>query len=176
MYNKYLERDYENEWVIEFLDKETKKIGITRQSIYKSMDSWKTKGKNIVTILWKIYFWLIIGLHLLIIGVFTFAEEINYFETDISFLSATYDILIILISIFSLLGLYGYIFKKKYLSKEIWKFIFLLLLIDSVGEFIYLLLEKDYISMSIMAIFIPYFYALYKYAFQGKSSEVSVNG
>lgn len=124
--------------------------------------------------MWKIYFWLIIGLHLLIIGVFIFVDDIDVFETDISFLSATYDVLIILISIFSLLGFYSYIFKKEFLSKEIWKFTFLLILINSIGEFLYSVLEKDYITMGSFVIFIPYFYALYKYAF--KNTKVLVNG
>lgn len=134
-----------------------------------------TKGETIITIFWKIYFWLILGLHLLIIGVFIFVDDIDFFKTEINFFSATYDVLMILISIFSLLGLYGYIFKKRFLSKEIWKFAFLLILIDSLGEFLYSLAEKDYISMGIMIIFIPYFYALYKYAFKN-AEEVLING
>jgi len=121
--------------------------------------------------MWKIYFWLFIGLHFLGIGAFIFIDDIDFFETDISYLSATYDVVIGLIYIFSLLGLYGYVFKKKNLSKEICKFIFFLMLIDSVGEFFYLLLEKDYISMGFITIFIPYFYALYKYAFVNKNPE-----
>ena len=125
--------------------------------------------------MWKIYFWLLIVLNLLIMWFFIFVKDVNCFEADISFLSASYDVLIILISIFSLLGLYGYIFKKKILSKEIWKFIFFLILIDSVGETLYSLLEKDYISMSIMIIFIPYFYALYKYAFINEDTKVLLN-
>lgn len=124
--------------------------------------------------MWKIYFWLIIGLHLLLIGVFIFVDDIDVFETDISFLSVTYDVLIILISIFSLLGFYGYIFKKEFLSKEVWKFTFLLVLIESIGNFLYSLIEKDYITIGAMAIFVPFFYALYKYAF--KNTEVIVNG
>jgi len=117
-----------------------------------------------------------IGLHLLFIGVFIFADNVDYFEANMSFLSTTYDVLMILISIFSLLGLYAYVFKKKFLSKEIWKFIFFLILIDSIGDILYSLLEKDYFSMGIMIIFIPYFYALYKYSFLNENLEVSVNG
>jgi len=126
--------------------------------------------------MWKIYFWLILGLHILVIGVFIFVDDIDFFETDISFLSATYDVLIILISIFSLLGLYGYVFNKKFLSKEIWKFTFLLILIDSVGEFLYSLLEKDYFTMGGIAIFIPYFYALYRYTYKNRDLRVSLDG
>ncbi len=126
--------------------------------------------------MWKIYFWLIIGLHLLVIGVFIFVNNINLVETEINFFSATYDFLILLISIFSMLGFYGYIFKKEFLSKEVWKFTFLLLLIDSIGNFLYSSIEKDYIIMSAMVIFIPFFYALYKYAFINENTEVLVNG
>lgn len=116
-----------------------------------------------------------IGLHLLSIGVFIFADDVDYFEPNMSLLSTTYDVLIMLIYIFSLLGLYAYVFKKKFLSKEIWKFIFFLMLIDSVGDILYSLLEKDYPSISVMIIFIPYFYALYKYAFVNENLEVSIN-
>jgi len=123
--------------------------------------------------MWKIYFWLIIGLHLLIIGVFIFVDNINLFETEMNFFSATYDFLILLISIFSMLGFYGYIFKKEFLSKEVWKFTFLLVLIDSIGDFLYSLIEKDYITIGAMAIFIPLFYALYKYAFKNKNRGIS---
>ena len=126
--------------------------------------------------MWKIYFWLLIGLHLLGTGVIIFIDDVDYFETNISFLSTTYDVLIGLIYIFSLLGLYGYVFKKKFLSEEIWKFTFFLMLIDSLGSSLYLLLEKNYISVAIITIFIPYFYALYKYSFVNENSEVSVDG
>lgn len=135
------------------------------------LNSYIRKGNIIITILWKIYFWLIIGLNLLVIGVVIFVNDIDFFETKINFFSVTYDVLMILISTFSLLGLYGYIFKKRFLSKEIWKFIFLLMLIDLVGEILYSLLEKDYILLSVIVI--PYFYALYKYAFT--NTEVLVN-
>jgi hypothetical protein len=53
-----------------------------------------TKGETIITILWKIYFWLILGLYLLLIGVFIFVDDIDFFETKINFFSAIYDGLI----------------------------------------------------------------------------------
>jgi len=134
-----------------------------------------TKGEIIITILWKIYFWLTIGLYLLLIGAFIVIDDTNLFETKMNFFSTTYDILMILISVFSLLGLYGYIFKKKILSQEIWKFIFSLILIDSIGNILYSLLEKDYFFIIVMIIFIPYFYALYKYSFVNENLKVSTN-
>lgn len=116
------------------------------------------------------------GIYILLIGAFIiFINNPNLFETKINFFSTTYDILMALISVFSLLGLYGYIFKKKILSQEIWKFIFYLILIDSTGNILYALLERDYSSVGVMIIFIPYFYALYKYAFANENLKVSTN-
>ncbi len=127
------------------------------------------KGEIIVTILWKIYFCVMLGL-LLLIGDIVILKLIQ-----INPLSKVYDILIVSILIFGLLALYGYVFNKKYFSKEIWKFIFLLLLIESTGDLIDVLLDKNYASILEMSIFIPYFYALYKYAFQSEKAEVPVD-
>ncbi|WP_345977983.1 hypothetical protein [Sulfurimonas sp. HSL3-7] len=128
--------------------------------------------------LWKIYFWLIAGLYMLVIIFVPFLifNDATLFETKINIFSNGYDALVFLISLFGLVGFYGYVFRKKFLSQDIWKFIFLLILIETLGETVNILLERNYFTLVATIVFLPMMYGLYSYAFKAETSKVAANG
>jgi len=78
-----------------------------------------------------------------------------------------YDIVFIVIYIISIIGLRGFIYKKRYFTKELWKFIFFMLLIEYIGNEIYTFNGYDELEHILEAIgTLPILYALYEYVFK----------
>ena len=83
--------------------------------------------------------------------------------------SDVYNLFIIIIGITSLLGIRGYIYEKRYFSKDIWVFIFSILLIYSIGTLIFefnTIFVQDIVYIGLIILSLPWFFALYKYTFK----------
>lgn len=121
----------------------------------------EVKGKK----LWKTYFWFLVILTLLIL-IAIFIVGIDMFIEDNIF-SNIYDFIFSIISTFSLIGVYGFIYENKYFNKELWMFIFIILGIEGASEIINYFNNYQFLYLLITyIILIPYFYALYQYSFK----------
>ena len=120
---------------------------------------------NKIVVFWKVYFWFIVFSSLCLLG-FLFLNEEKLFFGNI--FSRIYDFFFLSVATISILSIRGYIYKKRYFSKYIWVFLFLIIIVDSLG---YLFFEFDYLFsinnyyLYFGILFIPWFYALYKYTF-----------
>lgn len=84
----------------------------------------------------------------------------------------------VLISLIGLIGLWGYVFKKEWLSPSFWKFFFGFNLVWMIGSLYYMseeFLPKEdpllmyftfAIALIILLLHIPYIYALFQYAYR----------
>jgi hypothetical protein len=121
---------------------------------------------NKAIVFWELYFWVMLTCFICILG-FTVLNEDAVLVGNIY--SKMYDILFLMIIIISLLGIRGYINKKKYFFKELWIFFFFLILVDATN---YLFFEYNYIFLKnvnylvFSVILFPWFFALYKYSFK----------
>lgn len=120
---------------------------------------------NKIVVFWKIYFWFVVFSSLCLLGFLLVNEQKLFFG---NIFSRIYDLFFLVVAVISILSIKGYIYKKRYFSKYIWVFLFLIIMVDSLG---YLFFElnyffssnSDYLYFGIL--FIPWFYALYKYTF-----------
>jgi hypothetical protein len=126
---------------------------------------------------WKIYFYLFCVLEIIefimracvsyyIAGTFYFSNS-NWFN--------------LLVSLAGCFGLYGFVFRKKILIKEIWKLFLIFIMVDLLWSFYDLAVsnpffqsEIDFIDFSFSGIaiivFFPFCVAIYRYGF--KSNEL----
>lgn len=74
-----------------------------------------------------------------------------------------YEISEFVLVLVSFIGLYGFVYRKRIFYKDFWIFIFILSIIDIVGSS---LLEWQESYIWIYVICIPFYIALYKYAFK----------
>ncbi len=126
---------------------------------------------NKISILWKIYYWSVLICVIGMVAMAIFGDEV-FFVGNI--FSKIYDFTFVIIFMISIMGLRGYIYQKRYFSKDIWIFIFSLILIDFIGNLIYgfksiLLFPLSYVllySTIIFLLVLPFYYALYKYTFK----------
>lgn len=115
--------------------------------------------------LWKVYFWFMIVMYLLLVGFILFSDQ-KVFVEDNEFTNI-YDLISFCIGLFSLIGVYGFIYEKKYFNKELWMFICIISIIEIISEVIILI--PNYMFLFLIAFYIliiPFYYALYKYAFK----------
>jgi len=123
-------------------------------------------------IVWKIYYWLILFASIFVLGVFVFilTTNINEFNSIFEGKSAftnLYDIFFILLFFISVLGLRGFIYSKRYFIKELWKFIFFMILVEYFGNIIYSFNDYDKLEYIIdSAVTLPILYALYQYVYK----------
>lgn len=121
---------------------------------------------NKTLVFWELYFWIMLTCFICILG-FTVLNEDAVLVGNIY--SKMYDILFLMIIIISLLGIRGYINKKKYFFKELWIFFFFLILVDATN---YLFFEYNYVFFKnvnyliFSVILFPWYFALYKYTFK----------
>ena len=98
------------------------------------------KNKNII-LLWKIYYWVILILLILVSSLLIYSmiynSELLPSTPKENIFSNIYDIGFGFIFLLSIIGLRGYIYEKKYLTKELWIFIYFILLVDYLGTTIY---------------------------------------
>jgi len=107
-----------------------------------------------------------VALTLLIVVGAALIPEIDILEFEGNIFSRIYNLFMWLVYVLALLGLYGFVYQKKNLIPDIWKFVFFLVVIETIGETFYTLSEIDFLMMSIVAIItIPHLYALYRYSF-----------
>jgi len=111
---------------------------------------------------WKIYFYIFSGLILLYMYILLF--ESNEIFNGLYKSEVFYQIFGFVLSLFSFIGLFGYVYQKKIFYKDFWIFIFVLLLVDNIGSLLVESQIKEYIWFYI--IFIPLYIALYKYSFK----------
>lgn len=94
-------------------------------------------------------------------------DKLNDIFENRNLFSNIYDIAFLAIYIISIIGLRGFIYKKRYFTKELWKFIFFMLLIEYIGNEIYTFNDYDKLGHILEAIgTIPILYALYEYVFK----------
>ena len=123
----------------------------------------KVKSK----IFWKLYFWLIVILTCIVLGVLVVTEESVLLEENI--FTNIYIIMYSGISLLSLSGLYGFIYEKKFFYKELWIFILAIIIIEELSELVSLFYDYQFLMFLIIYIFLlPFYYGLYKYAFKIK--------
>jgi hypothetical protein len=121
---------------------------------------------NKTNIFWEVYFWVMLLCFIFIFGFTVLNEDSILIGNKYS---KMYDISFLMIIIISLLGIRGYINKKKYFFKELWIFFFFLILVDATN---YLFFEYNYIFLKnvnylvFSVILFPWFFALYKYSFK----------
>lgn len=119
------------------------------------------KGKK----LWKAYFWLITVATFAIL-IFAVFGEVEIFIEDNIF-SNIYNFVFTVIGIFSLIGIYGFIYEKKCFYKELWMFFLIILVIEGISELIsFFNYYQFFIIAGTYILSLPYYYALYKYAFK----------
>ena len=125
---------------------------------------------NKKSFLWKLYFWIITILYIYLLGLVCLEGSELLSE---NLFSDVYNLFIIIIGITSLLGIRGYIYEKRYFSKDIWVFIFSISLIDFIGTLIFefnTIFVQNIIYVGvyicIIILFLPCFFALYKYTFK----------
>ena len=132
----------------------------------------ENKEKKTSGIVWKIYYWLMILLSIVIVGGLVAVEIIepetlNAQFSDKHILSTLYNVIFALMFFVSLVGLRGFIYDKKYFTKEFWTFIFMVILVDYIGNKIYGYNDPERIGQILEAfITVPILYALYKYTFK----------
>jgi hypothetical protein len=123
------------------------------------------KLMNKIVVFWKVYFWFVMFSSLCLFG-FLFLNEEKLFFGNI--FSRIYDFFFLSVATISILSIRGYIYKKRYFSKYIWVFLFLIIIVDSLG---YLFFEFDYLFsinnyyLYFGILFLPWCYVLYKYTF-----------
>ena len=113
------------------------------------------------SIWWRIYFYVFLAFDIfLLYMLFISNEEIfsGLYKSEIF-----YQIFQFIIFFISFIGLFGYVYLKKIFYKDFWIFIFILSIIDVIGS---ILLEPQEIDTWIYILFIPFYIALYKYAFK----------
>ena len=120
----------------------------------------------------KIYYWLMV-LSSLVVIVSLIAllimdlDKFNDIFENRNVFTNIYDIAFIVIYVISILGLRGFIYKKRYFTKNLWKFIFFMLLIEYIGNEIYTFNDYDKLGHMLEAIgTLPILYALYEYIFK----------
>lgn len=120
---------------------------------------------NKIVVFWKVYFWFVVFSSLCLLGFLLVNEQKLFFG---NIFSRIYDLFFLSVAAISVLSIRGYIYKKRYFSKYIWVFLFLIIIVDSLG---YLFFEFDYLfSMNnyylyFGILFLPWYYVLYKYTF-----------
>ena len=121
-------------------------------------------------ILWKLYYWFIV---IIFLGVLTilFIDYDEIFKGNL--FSLTYELFMMFFGLVSILGLRGFIYEKKYFSKEFWIFIFSVSIIDIVGNIIYdfnsllsLVSIDNLMYLLVIIILLPWYYAFYMYVFK----------
>ena len=125
-----------------------------------------------ISLFWEIYFWIVFLGFITLLGV-VLIGDFNFFENPFT---KTYEVFFAITAIISILGIRGYIYKKRYFSKDIWIFLFSVMIVDFIGNMIF---DFDYIYFENLKYFmvylflIPWYFALYKYTF--KMEEVWLN-
>lgn len=125
-----------------------------------------------ISLFWEIYFWIVFLGFITLLGV-VLIRDFNFFENPFT---KTYEVFFAITAIISILGIRGYIYKKRYFSKDIWIFLFSVMIVDFIGNMIF---DFDYIYFENLKYFmgylflIPWYFALYKYTF--KMEEVWLN-
>ncbi|MDD2887625.1 MAG: hypothetical protein PHY66_08150 [Aliarcobacter sp.] len=113
------------------------------------------------SIWWKIYFYIFLGLTLFYTYILLFDN--NEIFDGLYKSEVFYEIFEFVLFLVSFIGLYGFVYRKKIFYKDFWIFIFILSIIDTVG---YSLLEWQEADIWFFIICIPFYIALYKYAFK----------
>jgi len=118
-----------------------------------------------LNIFWKAYFWSILTFLGGVLSFFLLNENKIFFG---NIFSKVYDIFFLILLAISLLAIKGYIENKRYFSKSVWIFLFFIIIIDSFGylafEFNGFLVENSQ-YLIFLILFLPWFYALYRYTF-----------
>lgn len=127
---------------------------------------------------WRLYFWLMIVVSILDIALRIFVSH-TFFE--ISPQQPGFSFITILTWI-SLLGLYGFVFQKKYLWAYFWKIFFVVVIAGQVIDIIsdirfvhnldpqsFSLISELFDSLIFNLISVPFFVAIYRYGFKSSS-------
>ncbi|WP_321779362.1 hypothetical protein [Sulfurimonas sp.] len=121
---------------------------------------------------WKIYYWLMLLASIFIVSTFVFMSitDINEIKTILdgnNIFTNLYDIFFILLFFTSVLGLRGFIYDRIYFIKELWKFIFFMILVEYIGNKIYTFNDYDKVEFIIYTVMtLPILYALYQYIYK----------
>ena len=121
---------------------------------------------------WKIYYWLMVLTSVIVIGSLIALpimdlDKLNDIFENRNLFTNIYDIAFIAIYIISIIGLRGFIYKKRYFTKELWKFIFFMLLIEFIGNRIYTFNDYDKLEHILdVIVTLPILYALYEYVYK----------
>ena len=86
-----------------------------------------------ISLFWEIYFWIVFLGFITLLGV-VLIGDFNFFENPFT---KTYEVFFAITAIISILGIRGYIYKKRYFSKDIWIFLFSVMIVDFVGNLIF---------------------------------------
>lgn len=113
------------------------------------------------SIWWRIYFYIFLGLTLFYMYILLFDN--NEIFDGLYKSEVFYEIFEFVLFLVSFIGLYGFVYRKRIFYKDFWIFIFILSIIDVIGS---LLIEPQEIDTWIYILFIPFYIALYKYAFK----------
>lgn len=118
-----------------------------------------------ISLFWEIYFWIVFLGFITILGIVLIGD----FESFENPFTKTYEVFFTIAAIVSILGIRGYIYKKRYFSKDVWVFLFSVMIVDFIGNLIF---DFDYIYLENIQYFmgyiflIPWYFALYKYTFK----------
>lgn len=113
------------------------------------------------SIWWRIYFYIFLVFNIFLLYIlFTNSKEMfsGLYKSEVF-----YEISEFVLVLVSFIGLYGFVYRKRIFYKDFWIFIFILSIIDIVGSS---LLEWQESYIWIYVICIPFYIALYKYAFK----------
>ena len=115
-------------------------------------------------ILWKIYFWIALGLTLFYIYI-SFTDKTFLFLQENIF-AEIYDLFIMTVNAIAMIGVAGFVYNKKYFAQDLWKFVFFVSLVDFVGDSIYTITDNSLlVDLVVIMTIVPFYYALYKYTF-----------
>lgn len=132
----------------------------------------KFSKENSIKKVWKIYYWSMILLSILIVGALIGVgiiepEMFTAQFSDKHIFSTLYEVIFTLIFFVSLVGLKGFIYDKKYFTKELWTFIFMMILVNYIGNKIYDYNDHERLWQILEAFMtVPILYAIYKYTFK----------
>lgn len=128
--------------------------------------------KKIKNILWKTYYFLLVFLCVsmvfFVVGLSFLGEENIVFSKGGNMFSDAYEIISVIIFLFSIIGIRGYIYKKRYFSNGLWVVIFILLFIETIGSSIsdYNIVINNGYYLFALGLSLIHLYALWKYSFK----------
>ncbi|MGE7603645.1 hypothetical protein ACQKL5_14320 [Peribacillus sp. NPDC097675] len=118
--------------------------------------------------LWKIYFWIIVGIEVASM----FVETVH---------GPVIEITDTIISVISTIGLFGYVYKKQLLTKLFWKVVFIITVIEEFSYIMWDVLNDPelglggliFVTTFTLTIIYPFFLGLYRYGFRKQNVNLA---